>query len=537
MRAYERFLKYVKVHTTSDENTGTLPSTGRQFVLADSLASEMQEIGFSDVRVDEKCYVYGSIPAAAGYENSPCIGFLSHMDTSPEASGENVSPVLWRDYDGTDIVLGNGRVLSADLFPHLPSLQGRTLITADGTTLLGADDKAGIAEIMTMAETIISRNIPHGRIAVAFTPDEEIGHGAEELDLEAFGAEFAYTVDGGPENELEYENFNAAKATFRIRGRSVHPGDAKGIMINAGLVACEIVSMLPPAETPANTEGREGFYHVTGISGSVEQAVVSLIIRDHSAAFYDARINTVEMISKVLNEKYGDGTVRLEVKEQYRNMLEKIQPFMHIVENARAAMKDTGMTPSEIPVRGGTDGARLSFRGLPCPNLGTGGYAFHGPYEHITVEGMDRVVDVLLGIVKRYARKEIKVVAGIIRKENLVFATQRGYGDYKDWWEFPGGKIEEGETPEEALIREIREELDTEIEVDSFLTTVEYDYPEFHLSMDCFLCHIKKGELTLLEHEAARWLPADDLKQVDWLPADVLVTEAIERGSFGGRPK
>ena len=398
MRAYERLLKYVKVHTTSDESTGTLPSTQRQFTLAHILAEEMQEIGISDVKVDEKCYVYGCLPATSGYEDRPRIGFIAHMDTSPDASGENVKPVLRKDYDGREVDLGNGRILSPDMFPHLPSLSGRTLITTDGTTLLGADDKAGIAEIMTMAESVITRNIPHGRIAIAFTPDEEIGHGAEELDLEVFGSDYAYTVDGGPENELEYENFNAAQAVFHIRGRGVHPGNAKGIMINAALVACEVVSMLPSAETPANTEGREGFYHVTDIGGSVEEAELSLIIRDHSAPFFDARISTVKMIAKVLNEKYGEGTVTLDVKEQYRNMLEKIQPVMHLITNARAAIRDAGMIPSENPVRGGTDGARLSFRGLPCPNLGTGGYAFHGPYEHITAEGMDKVVEVLLGL-------------------------------------------------------------------------------------------------------------------------------------------
>jgi tripeptide aminopeptidase len=311
--------------------------------------------------------------------------------------------VLWKDYDGTDIVLKNGRILSADLFPHLKTLKGRTLITSDGTTLLGADDKAGIAEIMTMAEEVISSGMPHGRIAIAFTPDEEIGHGADALDLNAFGAEYAYTVDGGAEDELEYENFNAAGAVYRIHGVSVHPGDAKGVMINAALVANEVVSLLPSAETPAHTEGREGFYHVTGISGDVEQAEVSLIIRDHSEDIFKARIETVKMIAKVLNERYGDGTVILEVHEQYRNMIEKIRPHMHLIENARSAMRDAGLIPKEIPVRGGTDGARLSWRGLPCPNLGTGGYAFHGPYEHITAEGMDRAVDVILGIVKRYA--------------------------------------------------------------------------------------------------------------------------------------
>ena len=403
MKAYERLLKYVKVQTTSDADSEMMPSTQGQFELARMLAEEMKEIGIHDARTDEKCYVYGVIPASEGYEQRTSIGFLAHMDTSPDASGKNVRPMIWKDYDGKDITLKNGRILSPDMFPHLKSLKGCTLITSDGTTLLGADDKAGIAEIMTMAEEVIRSGIPHGRIAIAFTPDEEIGHGAEDLNLTDFGADYAFTVDGGSEDELEYENFNAAKATYHIHGIGVHPGSAKGIMINAALVACEVISMLPCAESPAHTEGREGFYHVTDMDGNVEKAEVSMIIRDHSETLFNARIHTAKMIEKVLNEKYGNGTVLLEIDEQYKNMIEKIRPHMHLIENAREAIRQAGMVPKEIPVRGGTDGARLSWRGLPCPNLGTGGYAFHGLYEHITAEGMDRAVEVLLGIVKRYA--------------------------------------------------------------------------------------------------------------------------------------
>lgn len=405
MRAYERLLNYVVIHTTSDEAAETTPSTKRQFDLADLLVKELKELGVEDASVDEHCYVTGHIPASEGYENAPKIGFIAHLDTAPDCSGENVKPVIHENYDGTDVDLGNGRRLSTALFPHLEKLRGRTLITTDGRTLLGADDKAGIAEIMTMVETLTNENIKHGPISIAFTPDEEIGHGADLLDLEKFGADFAYTVDGGPENEIEYENFNAAGAVFEIKGISVHPGDAKNRMVNAALVACEIASMLPPAETPAHTEGREGFYHLTDIRGDVESAEIKYIVRDHGLNMFEAKRETLRMIEKTLNEKYGAGTVTLTITEQYLNMIEKIRPHMHIVETAKECIAKQGMEPLEVPVRGGTDGARLSFRGLPCPNLGTGGYAFHGPLEHITAEGMDATVSVLTSIVSAYADK------------------------------------------------------------------------------------------------------------------------------------
>ena len=406
MRAYERLLNYVVIHTTSDENSKTVPSTKRQFDLANLLVKEMKDLGIEDASVDDNCYVMGHVPATKGCENAPKIGFIAHLDTAPDSSGENVHPVIHENYDGKDVELGNGRVLTTELFPHLKDLKGRTLITTDGTTLLGADDKSGIAEIMTMVEELEKQNIPHGKICIAFTPDEEIGHGASLLDLDKFDADFGYTIDGGPENEIEYENFNAAKAVFKVRGVSVHPGDAKNRMINAALVACEISSMLPSAETPAHTEDREGFYHLTDINGDVENAKIEYIIRDHDASLFNAKIETLRKIEKILNEKYGDGTVTLSVTEQYRNMIEKIKPHIHIVETAKKCVAEQGLAVKDVPIRGGTDGAQLSFRGLPCPNLGTGGYAFHGPFEHITAEGMDSVVKIVCGIVKSYAERK-----------------------------------------------------------------------------------------------------------------------------------
>ncbi len=403
MRAYERLLQYVKIHTTSDPEAQSEPSTERQFDLARLLAGEMTELGISDVRVDEHCYVYGTIPASPGMEDKTSLGFLAHLDTSPSSCGENVQPVIHADYDGEDVRLNDRVVISTKLFPHLKELKGKTLITTDGTTLLGADDKAGIAEIMTMAERILSSDRPHGRICLAFTPDEEIGGGASHLDIPAFGARYAYTVDGCGENEIEYETFNAAAAVFEIHGRNVHPGDAKDRMINAALLAAKLNTYLPAAETPSQTEGREGFFHMTGISGDVEHAKVSYIVRDHSTSHFEARKEMLRQIEKRLNEIYGEGTVILTIREQYRNMAEMIRPCIHLVENAQEAIRELGLEPKTHPVRGGTDGSQLSFRGLPCPNLGTGGYAFHGPYEHITVEGMDFVTEVLLRIIYKYA--------------------------------------------------------------------------------------------------------------------------------------
>ncbi|GAA6276496.1 peptidase T [Blautia caecimuris] len=405
MRAYERFLNYVKIHTTSDENSNTTPSTRRQFDLAEILAEEMKKLGVKDVRVDENCYVYGAIPATPGYEDKPAIGLIAHLDTAPDFCGEHVNPQIYRNYNGEDVTLGDsGKVLSVKTFPHLKELKGRTLITTDGTTLLGADDKAGIAEIMTVAEELLKGTMPHGKVCIAFTPDEEVGSGADKLDIPAFGARYAYTADGGCENEIVYENFNASEAVFKIRGFNIHPGEARNKMINAALVGMEINSMLPNLETPAHTELYEGFFHLCEMEGTVENATLQYIIRDHSAVSFEARENTLRHIEKIMNEKYGQGTVKLEIHEQYRNMIEKVAPCMQLVDYAKDAIRELGMEPNTDPIRGGTDGAQLSFRGLPCPNLGTGGYAFHGPYEHITAEGMDTAVHVMLGILKRFAQ-------------------------------------------------------------------------------------------------------------------------------------
>ena len=404
MKAYERLLKYAAIHTKSDDDSESVPSTARQFDLARLLVEEMKEIGIKDAHVDDMCYVYGSIPATEGYEDKPAIGFIAHMDTAPDFDGENVKPRIIENYDGGEVVLGeSGRSLRPAEFPHLPSLKGRTLIVTDGTTLLGADDKAGIAEIMTAAERIINGNIPHGKLLIGFTPDEEVGRGADHFDVEKFGAKFAYTVDGGPENIVEYENFNASAAHIDINGFNVHPGSAKNTMINALLVACEFNGMLPSGETPRDTEGYEGFFHLCDISGTTEHAEMDYILRDHSAEVMAGRKATMLHIEKLLNEKYGEGTVKVTLKDQYKNMIEMIKPCFHLIENAFDAVREAGMEPKAEPIRGGTDGARLSFVGLPCPNLGTGGYAYHGPYEHITVEGMDIATDVIIGIVKRYA--------------------------------------------------------------------------------------------------------------------------------------
>ena len=403
MKAYERLLNYVVVYTTSDEDSTTVPTSARQFDLARLLVDELKTLGVSYAAVDDKCYVYATLPATKGYENATRIGFIAHMDTAPDFCGENVKPRIIEHYDGEDVALGtSGRTLDNANFPHLRSLKGRTLIVTDGTTLLGADDKAGVAEIVTMLEEVIAENIPHGKISVCFTPDEEVGSGADHFDVQRFGAEFAYTCDGGAEGELEYENFNAAGAQFEIRGFNIHPGEAKDKMINALAVACEINGMLPKGQTPRDTAGYEGFWHLTGLDGTTEACKLSYIIRDHDFESFERRKVTLTEIAKAINERYGEGTVTLSIRDQYRNMKEKIKPCMHLIDNAKKAMELAGVTPRVQPIRGGTDGARLSYMGLPCPNLGTGGYAFHGPYEHITVEGMDASVEVLKNLVALY---------------------------------------------------------------------------------------------------------------------------------------
>lgn len=401
MHVEERLLKYVSYWTTSDEECRQIPSSERQFELGKVLEQELRDLGLEKVTLTDHCYVYGLLPATKGYADKPAVGFISHMDTAPDFSGKDVKPQIIPDYDGKDVLLkGSGAYLKVSDFPTLETLKGRTLITTDGTTLLGADDKAGVAEIMTAVEQIITEKIPHGDIWIGFTPDEEVGSGADLFDLDYFKAKFAYTVDGDYEGEVAYENFNAASASFEINGVNVHPGEAKDIMINAALVGCEIASLLPENETPAHTEGREGFYHLTDFSGDIAHAKVNYIVRDHDKATFEKRLDTLRGIEQKMNEKYHADTVKLNIQHSYSNMLEVIEKNEYVVAIAKKAIKNVGLEPVSRPVRGGTDGARLSFMGLPCPNLGTGGYGFHGPFEHISVEGMDTAVSVIKEIVK-----------------------------------------------------------------------------------------------------------------------------------------
>ena len=401
MRVEERLLKYVSYWTTSDEECRQIPSSERQFELGKVLEQELRDLGLEKVTLTDHCYVYGLLPATKGYADKPAVGFISHMDTAPDFSGKDVKPQIIPDYDGNDVLLkGSGAYLKVSDFPTLKTLKGRTLITTDGTTLLGADDKAGVSEIMTAVEQIITEKIPHGDIWIGFTPDEEVGSGADLFDLDYFKARFAYTVDGDYEGEVAYENFNAASASFEINGVNVHPGEAKDIMINAALVGCEIASLLPENETPAHTEGREGFYHLTDFSGDIAHAKVNYIVRDHDKATFEQRLDTLRGIEQKMNGKYHADTVKLNIQHSYSNMLEVIEKNEYVVAIAKKAIKNVGLEPVSRPVRGGTDGARLSFMGLPCPNLGTGGYGFHGPFEHISVEGMDTAVSVIKEIVK-----------------------------------------------------------------------------------------------------------------------------------------
>ena len=403
MRAYERLLKYVKVWTTSDPESGTHPSTMRQFDLAHQLVQELKDLGLTDAHVDEHCYVYATLPATPGQESAKPQGFIAHMDTADDASGENVNPQIHPNYDGGKVVLpATGTVLDPAQFPFLTEMKGQTLITTDGSTLLGADDKAGVSEIMTMLERVISEKRPHGKLCIGFTPDEEIGEGASLFDVEGFGAAYAYTVDGEDAGEISYENFNAAAAVVTIHGFSVHPGSAKNTMINAQNVAMEFHAALPAFSRPEHTEGREGFFHLTSMVGDVTTAKLGYIVRDHDAAKFAARKAQMEHIAACLNERYGEGTVELDIHDSYHNMLEKIQPHFHLVENARKAIRAAGLEPIETPVRGGTDGATLSYMGLPCPNLGTGGFNFHGPCECITAEKMDQCTEILLNLVDLY---------------------------------------------------------------------------------------------------------------------------------------
>lgn len=400
MKASERLLKYAVIYTGSDEDHAEqTPSTPEQMTLAQVLAEDMRDIGLTDVSVDAHAYVYGFLPATAGREQCPPIGFIAHIDIVNEFGASEIHPQIIKEYDGGEITLGtSGRTLDTVQFPDLKQAVGKTVITTDGTTVLGADDKAGVAEILTMCERLVQDNLPHGKICVCFTPDEEIGHGAALLDLEKFGASYAYTVDGGAPNEVEWETFYAAAADWSIAGVSVHPGDAKDKMVNAALVAMEMNGMLPPDEIPAKTQGREGFFHLCDMSGDVSAAKLSYIIRDHDAEKFSQRKQTMREIERKINETYGAGTATLTLREQYRNMAEILQHHPDVVERAKQAIRAVGLTPVSNPVRGGTDGAQLSFRGLPCPNLGTGAYALHGPYEHAIAEQMDVVTEILLHI-------------------------------------------------------------------------------------------------------------------------------------------
>ena len=406
-KVVERFLKYVSYDTKSDEESTTVPSTTGQMVLAKELVNELKEMGIQNVSIDDNGYVMATIPSNMEKE-VPTIGFIAHMDTAPDMSGKNVNPKFVENYNGEDIILNieNNIVLSPKDFPELKNYIGKTLITTDGTTLLGADDKAGISEIMSAVEYLIENpHIPHGTICIGFTPDEEVGRGADHFDVKKFNADFAYTIDGGTIGELEYENFNAAGAKISIHGRNVHPGSAKGKMIHSTLIANEFVSSLPQSETPATTEGYEGFYHLIHLNGEVEETKLQYIIRDFDRESFENRKIFIANVADKLNDKYGNGTVEIEVKDQYFNMKEKVEPVKHVVDTAELAMKEVGVTPIIVPIRGGTDGARLSFMGLPTPNIFTGGHNFHGKYEFIPTFAMEKAVEVILKIVDLYATK------------------------------------------------------------------------------------------------------------------------------------
>ncbi len=402
----DNFLKYVRLDTQSEDGSASTPSTAKQFDLAKLLVEQLQEMGAEEITLDkEYCYVYATIPASKGLESAPVLGFIAHMDTSPAVTGTGVKPRIVEAYDGGDIVLNGEKnvVMRTKDFPELSYYIGKSLIVTDGTTLLGADDKAGIAEIMAMARYLLMHpEIAHGKLRIGFTPDEEVGAGADYFDVDLFGADYAYTVDGGRLGELEYENFNAAGAKVTAYGRSVHPGDAKNKMINALLILQEFQAMLPVFQNPMYTEKYEGFYHLDSLKGNVEEAVSEYIIRDHDKEKFEQKKENFLRIGRFLNEKYGEGTVVIDLKDSYYNMKEIIEKNMHLVNNAKAAMEEIGVAPIVIPIRGGTDGARLSFMGLPCPNICTGGHNFHGKYEYICVESMEKIVELLIRISQKY---------------------------------------------------------------------------------------------------------------------------------------
>lgn len=407
MTVIERFLKYVTFDTQSDESTGVTPSTPKQMVFAQYLKTELEELGLKDISLDENGYLFATLPSNVDHE-VPVVGFIAHMDTSPDMSGENVKPRIVEKYDGKDIPLcaEENIILSPANFPELLEHVGEDLIVTDGHTLLGADDKAGIAEIVgAVAYLIAHPEIKHGDIRIGFNPDEEIGLGAHKFDVKKFGAKWAYTMDGGEVGELEFENFNAAAAKIRVKGRNVHPGYAKNKMINSLLVANEYASLLPADETPGTTEGYEGFYHLIGMEGEVENTVLSYIVRDHDREKFEARKQALLDYAAQLNEKYGEGTVTVELKDQYYNMRQQVEPLMHIIDIAFAAMQEAGVTPKVKAIRGGTDGAQLSFKGLPCPNIFAGGLNFHGRYEFVPVQSIEKAMNVVVKIAELTAKR------------------------------------------------------------------------------------------------------------------------------------
>lgn len=408
LKLQNRFINYVKIYSTSDADSETTPSTPQQWDIAKYIFEELKNLGLSDVSMDEHGYIYAYVPSNLENDDEPVVGFISHYDTSPDFNGEHVKPQIWDDYHGGNLILNKetGFTLSPSKFETLKDYVGKTLITTDGTSLLGADDKAGIAEIVTAAEYLLAHpEIKHGRIAIGFTPDEEIGRGAHKFDVRKFGAEWAYTMDGSEVGELEYENFNAAGAVVKIHGLSVHPGYAIGKMVNASLLVAEFIKMLPENETPSTTKGFEGFYHLMDIKADVSEAKMQYIIRDHDQDKFEARKKFMTSTVSDFNQKFGEGTAEIEIKEQYRNMKQQFEGKMHIVDIAEQAMKDANIKPKIKAIRGGTDGAQLSYMGLPCPNIFAGGINFHGPYEYVCLESMEKAVKVIVNIAKAIKKK------------------------------------------------------------------------------------------------------------------------------------
>lgn len=406
MSVTDRFLRYVAIDTQSTEDSNTTPSTPKQWELAKVLVRELSEMGAHNVRLDNNCYVMAELPSNIPDSNVPALGLIAHMDTSPDASGSNVNPQIVEKYGGGVIVLNDQKSVKLDpaQFESLKTHIGEDLIVTDGTTLLGADDKAGIAEIMTTVDYFLKNpNVPHGKICIAFTPDEEIGNGPDKFDVETFGADVAYTVDGGAIGEIEYENFNGANAAVFVKGKSIHPGEAKNKMVNASLLAMEYANLLPAWETPGHTEGYEGFYHLHTMNGDVTQAELHYLIRDHDRNNFERRKALMKSVGNYMNYKYGEDVVEVVIDDRYYNMREKILPHMELIDLAKKAMRDSGIEPLIVPIRGGTDGARLSYMGLPCPNLCTGGHNFHGPYEYCSIQSMQRITVFLIKLVQMFA--------------------------------------------------------------------------------------------------------------------------------------